>query len=171
MYCTVTQLASHYGWSKLADKVNHDQQTFDDKSVTAAALQLVASGQGDQLPAAERPAAETAVLYLEERIRESGRFMDSYLGLRFVLPLSSSAISRLPVQACCEVLTFELLSPDSGAQDKEIRTQADKWRDWLQQQGSKNLPPDTGGQGPASSADGMGVVVKAIGSNWDWSGY
>lgn len=170
MYCTVTQLAAHYGWEQLASLVNHDQKTFQEQAITADDLRLVASGETTDLSPEELADVDAAVQYLAGRISEAGRFMDSYLGLRYPLPLTDDAITRLPVQACCEVLAFDLLSPHSSSGEKEVRTQADKWREWLKQQAT-SLPPDTGGQGSSGAVDGMGVFMPAIGSNWDWSGY
>ena len=168
MYATILQLIKAFGIVETARVCDGDAAPF---LVTAALF--AAAAKGEELPDATTPEEEAAVAAAIERagdaLAQASRTMDSYLGVRFTLPLSPEVVEANGLRTRCLNIGRYLLHDDRATE--EIRNRYKDDMTWLREirDGKAQL---IGAEGGGSTAPTSGGIRHGQGaSGFNWSGF
>ncbi len=168
MYATVLQLIKAFGIVEIARLCDGDAEPY----LVSAEL-FRAAAKGEALPDGTTPEEEAAVADAlekgEDALVQASRDMDSYLGVRFTLPLSPDVVEANGLRTRCMNLSRYLLSDDRATEEIRARYKDDKT--WLREirDGKAQL---IGAEGGGSTAPtGTGIRHGQGASRIDWAGF
>jgi phage gp36-like protein len=168
MYATILQLINAFG---IVETVRVSQGDAAPFLVTAELFS--AAAKGESLPGGTTPEEEAAVAAAIEKagdaLVQSSRTMDSYLGVRFTLPLSPDVVEANGLRTRCLNIGRYLLHDDRATE--EIRHRYKDDMTWLREirDGKAQL---IGAEGGGSTAPTGGSIRHGQArSGFDWDGF
>lgn len=165
MYATVPQLIAAFGIVEIARLCDTDEAPY---LVTPALFKAAAAGEAVVGTPEEVAATVAALARASDALRRASTRMDSYIGMRYPLPLLVVVIGQNSLeQVCLNIARF--LLQDNRATD-EVRARYKDDIDWLTQISVGKAALVGADDAPATAANG-GTRHGQARSNFDWAGY
>lgn len=126
-YATLANLASQYGFREISQLLSDESDLLSE----AMLIDAVAGNDLTAYTAAEQSAIADALSRANDALTRQSIFMDSKIGVRYQLPLTTVAIAAAPLEECCLALTRAYLSDDSDNTSQMIEGARTRWIKWL----------------------------------------